>query len=274
MPGVPSSEVLNSPNAARIYDYALGGHHNFAVDREFAERMWADTGYSPLIYRLNRSFLRRAVRFMLARGVDQFLDLGSGIPTVGNVHEIAHGSAPEAHVVYVDNEPVAAAHARRLLSNTRNATVVEADLRDVDSVLAHGETSGLLNLTRPVGLLMVAVLHFLPDGDDPAGIVARYRRALAAGGGYLALSHVTADGRQRGDARGGVEWYRQTTTPLLTRDAEEVRAILAGLELVEPGLVWTPLWRPDEGDHVPDMIEDSGVYAAVGVLGDTPGPAR
>jgi SAM-dependent methyltransferase len=262
---LPASIDVNRPNAARIYDYALGGSHNFAVDREFADQMWAATGYTPLGYQLNRSFLRRSVRFMLDAGIDQFLDLGSGIPTVGNVHEIAQQAKPDARVVYVDSEPVAFAHARYLLNGNTNATILHADLRDVDAVLSDPDTVRLLDFSRPIGLLMVAILHFVPGSDDPAGIVRRYRAALR-GGGYLALSHFTADGDQRGNVEDSKQWYQQTATPVLTRTADQIRTILDNAELVPPGLVWTPDWRAEPGDLIPEPIEDAALYAAVARL--------
>jgi SAM-dependent methyltransferase len=257
----PDSVDLSRPNAARIYDYALGGDHNFAVDREFADRMWSEPGYSTAGYKLNRSFLRRAVRFMVSQGIEQFLDLGSGIPTVGNVHEIAQAAGPQVHVVYVDNEPVAVAHARQLLADNDNAIMIDADLRDPDAVLHHPDTRRMLDFDRPLGVLFVACLHFVPD--DAATIVARYRNAMNAGG-YLALSHFTLDGHTTGDAAKAVQWYQQTTTPVVPRTAAELHAILAGAELVHPGLVWTPLWRPDGADPALENVADSGAYAAVG----------
>jgi SAM-dependent methyltransferase len=227
--------------------------------------MWAETGFTPLGYRLNRSFLRRAVRFMVDAGIDQFLDLGSGIPTVGNVHQIAQQANPLARVVYVDSEPVAFAHAQHLLNGNPCTTILHADLRDVDRVLTDPETVRLLDFSRPVGLLMVAILHFIPESDDPAGIVARYKSALT-GGGYLALSHFTADGNQHGNAESSKQWYQQTATPVLTRTADELRAIIGSADLVPPGLVWTPDWRPEEGDLIPDRIEDAALYAAVATI--------
>ena len=262
MDDLPDGVDLTRPNAARIYDYALGGAQNFAVDREFADRMWRETGFSPVPYRLNRSFLRRAVRFMTERGIDQFLDLGSGIPTVGNVHEIAQRANPASRVVYVDNEPVAYAHATRLLAGSDNVTMLQADLRDVDTVLNHPDTARLLDFTRPVGLLTVAIMHFIPDADDPAGILRRYRCALR-GGGFHALSHGTADGEPTFDGNRTVRMYQQTNTPGVLRTADQVRELLADTELVEPGLTWTAQWRPDESDPELARPEDAGLYAAV-----------
>jgi hypothetical protein len=243
-----------------MYDYMLGGSANFAADREAADAMLAAAGSSPAPARTNRSFLRRAVRLMLDNGIDQFLDLGSGIPTVGNVHEIAQAANPAARVVYVDNEPVAVHHAHQLLAGNDNAVMVEADLRDVDSVLIHPETARLLDFRRPVGVLMVAIFHFIPDADDPGRIVARYRAAMA-GGGYLAMSHFIENGEDR--ARRGAEAYRQTSTPVVGRTRAEFAGLFQGLPLVEPGVVFTPEWRPDGSDPPLESAAQSRILAAV-----------
>jgi SAM-dependent methyltransferase len=182
---------LDRPSAARVYDFYLGGFHNFAADREMgrqAVQMWPDL---PEIMRPNRGFLRRAVEFLVDARVRKFLDLGSGIPTVGNVHEVAQRRAPDTKVVYVDNDPVAVEHAQAILAGDDRTTVVHADLRDPDAVLGDPAIRALLDLSRPIAVLMVAVLHFVPDEDDPAGLVARFRDAVPAGS-YLALPR---DGR-------------------------------------------------------------------------------
>lgn len=259
----PSPTVdITVPNAARMYDYLLGGCHNFAIDRETAEKAMAAGRVSPLPARANRSFLRRAVRFMVGAGVDQFLDLGSGIPTVGNVHEIAQGINPAARVVYVDNEPIAVAHARQLLSGNASATMVSADLRDADTVLADPETRRLIDFDRPVGVLLVAVFHFIPDSDNPVGIVDRYLNAVQAGG-FLALSHYTEDGYtpdKRALAAAGRAAYG---TQVVGRGHAELKALLPGLELVPPGIVYTPEWRPDDQEPPVTNPADAEIYAAV-----------
>ena len=252
---------VTRPNAARMYDYMLGGSANFAADREAAEQMMAAGGTTTAPARLNRAFLRRAVRFMVEEGIDQFLDLGSGIPTAGNVHEIAQAANPDARVVYVDNEPVAVHHAKDLLAGNDNAVMVSGDLRNVHSVLANPDIRRLIDVTRPVGLLMVAIFHFIPDADRPAEIVAGYRRALT-GGGYLAISHFSDNGLVR--AREAATLYQRTATPVIARTHGEVAALLADTDLVEPGLVWTPEWRPDGGDPALGASSDSRIYAAVG----------
>lgn len=260
-PPTPTVDI-SMPNAARMYDYLLGGCHNFAIDRETAEKAMAAGRVSPLPARANRSFLRRAVRFMVDQGVEQFLDLGSGIPTVGNVHEIAQYAKPEAHVVYVDNEPIAVAHARQLLAGNPSAAIIGSDLRDVEVILNDPETRRLLDFDKPVGVLMVAVFHFIPDLDDPAGIIGRYLGALRAGG-YLALSHYTEDGytpEKRKLAAAGRAAYG---TQVVGRSRDELAGLMGGLEIVEPGVVYTPEWRPDDEQPIVGNPADAEIYAVV-----------
>ncbi|MBW4720235.1 SAM-dependent methyltransferase [Saccharothrix obliqua] len=247
---VPSSVDLNRPSAARMYDYFLGGSHNFAVDREAAkavERIYPGMSGAA---RANRSFLRRAVRHLLDRGVDQFLDLGSGIPTVGNVHEIAQQANPDARVVYVDVEPVAVAHSTALLANNPNATVIQADLRSPKSVLEDETARAVLDFDRPIGLLMVAVLHFVPDSDEPHNVVAEYREALPPGS-YLAISHGTLEGvplEGVEDTERVKAIYRRTDSPLVLRSRGEITAFFTGLDVIDPGVVPLSEWHPDSAD--------------------------
>ena len=260
----PEGIDITRPSAARVYDYYLGGFHNFAADRRMAEQamsMWPDL---PVLMRANRAFLRRAVRALTAAGVRQFLDLGSGIPTAGNVHVIAHEAAPDSRVVYVDNDPVAVAHSRAILDGDRRTTVLQADLRRPAEVLAEAELLGVLDLARPVGLLMLAVLHFVSDEDDPAGIVAGYRDEVAAGS-HLVVSHASSDQLPAELLASHRELYRRTPTPMTMRSRPEVAAFFDGLELVEPGLVQMPLWRPDGPDDVDDHPERFNAWVGVGV---------
>jgi hypothetical protein len=240
-----------------MYNYMLGGSVNFAVDREATDAMLAAGGATTAPARLNRAFLRRAVRFMTEQGVEQFLDLGSGIPAAGNVHEIA----PSARVVYVDNDPIAVHHAEELLVGKENATMINADLRDVDSVLRQAHR--LIDFSKPVGLLMVAIFHFIADTDRPAGIVSRYLRA-ATGGGYLAISHFSDNGIVQ--AREAATHYQRTTTPVVARSKAEIAAFLNETNLVEPGVVWTSDWRPDATDPVSGEPSDARIYAGVGAI--------
>jgi hypothetical protein len=262
---LPTTMEIDKPNAARIYDYMLGGSHNFEVDRTFAEDMMAATNSTPRSYRMNRSFLRRAVKFMVDDGIDQFLDLGSGIPTVGNVHEIAQAINPDVRVVYVDNELVAVSHSRRMLADNPNAVMIDADLRDSRAVLGHPQTQRMLDFTRPIGLLMVAIFHFIPDRDRPVEIVERYRAALR-GGGFLAMSHFTGDDQAVTLAANGTHWYQQTANPLVMRTRTEFEALLTDVELIPPGVSWVQQWRSDNSDPELEIPSESAIYAAVGRL--------
>ena len=258
----PDGVDVERPSAARVYDYYLGGLHNFAADRAMAATAVADWPELPRIMQANRAFLRRAVRYLVAQGIDQFLDIGSGIPTVGNVHEVAQAGCPDARVVYVDIDPVAVAHSRALLADDPRTGIVQADLVDVDGVLGDPVTRSLLDLSRPVGLLVVALLHFVGDERRPAEVLARYREALAPGS-HLVISHASADGApDRAD--GHQSLYRRTATPMTMRTRAEVAGLLDGFTLVEPGLVFLPQWRPDDPSAPLVAPERFTGYAAVG----------
>ncbi|GAA4840121.1 SAM-dependent methyltransferase [Saccharopolyspora rosea] len=259
----PDGVDLDRANAARVYDYYLGGNHNFAADRELAEQaiaLWPDL---PLIMQANRAFLRRAVEFCATEGIRQFLDLGSGIPTVGNVHEVAQAVAPDSRVVYVDNESVAVASSRSMLRGNPRAATAWADLRDPEAVLGSPEVAALLDLSRPVALLMVAVLHFVLDDDHPASIVARYRDALAPGS-YLVVSHATSEGRPDMVESHEELYRRRTSTPLTMRSRAQVTAFFAGFDLVDPGVVLLPQWRPDSSEDTGGPPERFSGLAGVG----------
>jgi hypothetical protein len=260
---VPSGVDQVMPNAARVYDYWLDGAHNFAADRALADKIQQVLPGIRDAIRVHRAFLRRAVQFLVDSGIRQFLDVGSGIPTVGNVHEIAQRANPECRVVYVDKESVAVAHSELLLAGNDRAAVIQADLRDVEKILDHPQTKRLLDLDQPVGLLMLAVLHFVPDSWDPAGIVARYRDRLASGS-YVTLSHATTDGSPAGLAE-ALRFYEQTPEPMYLRGYDEVLRLFAGFELVESGLVGCAFWRPSgPGDSCNSTEMNALAYAGVG----------
>lgn len=240
----PPGVDVNVPSAARIYDYSLGGAHNFAADRLAARELFAAYPDAPLVGRANRAFLQRAVRFCQEEGISQFLDLGSGIPTVGNVHEAAQKLDPDCRVVYVDNEPVAVAHTLQLLESVPGTAVVQADIRDVSAVLGASQTRELLDFSQPVALMMVAVLHYVSPHEDVSALVNRYTAALAPGS-LLVISHTTEDPRPEVAAAIRAV-FNKTPTPVTHRNREEVTALFNGLELVEPGVVWTPQWRPED----------------------------
>jgi S-adenosyl methyltransferase len=242
------------PNAARMYDYYLGGAHNFPADRQLGEQARTVLPCVNMVARLNRSFLRRAVVFMVEQGITQFLDLGSGIPTVGNVHEIAQGRNPDARVVYVDYEPIAVAHSELILAEVPNAAVVGADIRQPEAILDSKPVRELLNLDEPIGLLMVGVLLFIPDSDDPGGLVRTYREVCAPGS-YLALSHITddeADPLTREQVHQLVEVYQAANEHIYLRDRKTFTDWFDGTELVDPGVTLLADWRPDGGDG-PDV---------------------
>jgi hypothetical protein len=256
----PTTVDLERPNAARVYDYLLGGACNFEHDREFAEKLLATIPEAREVARRNRAFLRRAVRFCVANGIRQFLDIGSGIPTVGNVHEIAQREAPDCRVVYVDSEAVAVAHSELILEGNEHAGAAQANLLDVDGVLGAEPVRRLLDLDQPIAVLMAAVLHFVPDSANPRAAVARYVGTMASGS-YLVLSHAAQVDLQRSQA--GWKMYENTTTPGGGRTREQVAEFMAGTELVAPGVVWLSEWRPEPLDDVTAPERSIG-FAAVG----------
>jgi hypothetical protein len=246
-----------------MYDYLLGGKDNYAADREAVEEVVRHAPDTPFMARENRAFLRRAVRFLAASGIRQFIDIGSGLPTQGNVHEIAHQVAPDARVVYVDVEPVVLVHGRALLAGTPQVTVIQGDARRPGEILAHPEVTGLIDFDRPVAVLMLAVLHFIGDGDDPPGIVARLRDAVAPGS-YLAVSHVTGDFDADSRVRDAGAVYERATYQITLRRRADVARLFDGFELVDPGLTTLSMWRPDPGTTVPPRADRQWCYAGVG----------
>ncbi len=257
---VPEGVDTGKPSAARLYDYLLGGGHNFAADRALAEKFLQAQPNARTIARLNRAFLRRSVLFMMDNGIRQFLDLGSGIPTVGNVHEIAQKADPETHVVYVDFEEVAVAHSQLILEDDPRAAIIQEDMINAADVLKAAEDSGLIDFTRPVGMLTAGVFHFVPPEADPQAVVAAYRDAVPAGS-YLAISQFTQD-LQPEEMAGVVEVMKKSQNPMFPRTKTEIEGLFDGFELVEPGIVPSPLWRP-EGTNTDDP-DKAGIYAAVG----------
>ncbi|RCW43925.1 S-adenosyl methyltransferase [Halopolyspora algeriensis] len=259
---LPKDVDLEKPSAARCYDYYLGGAHNFAVDRELARQVVAMVPQTKALAQDNRAFLRRAVRYCVDRGIRQFLDIGSGIPTAGNVHEVAQEIAPEARVVYVDNEPVAVAHSRSILDGNEYADVVQADLVDAAEILDSPQAKQLLNFDEPIAVLMVALFHFVPDSAQPKRIIGQYSERMAPGS-YLGLSHLTQDDFPE-DAQGAIDLYANSSNPMTMRSRAEVTDLLSDFELVDPGVVYLPEWRPDSPEDVWEQPELSMGYAALG----------
>lgn len=247
---VPEGVDLDRPNPARIYDWFLGGTTNWAIDREFGAKAVATFPMVRTMARVGREFLGRGVRYLASQGITQFLDLGSGVPTAGNVHEIADSVRPGSRCVYVDNEPVAVAHSRVLLERqgdpARHA-VVHGDLRHVDDIWERALATGVLDPAKPIGLIVVNVLYFFSDEDGPHEFLARYRELLPSGS-YLLSSHLTEDGvpQEGASERAQVrQQYQSSSASLHLRTREEFTRFFDGFELVEPGVEWVPRWRPE-----------------------------
>jgi hypothetical protein len=245
-----------------MYDYYLGGKDNLAADRAAADLVLDRAPEVREIAVANRAFLVRVVRYLAGElGITQFLDVGTGIPTAPNVHEVARAARAGARVVYADNDPVVLARARALLAGTGDTVIIDADLRDPAGIIE--QAAATLDLARPAALLLVAVLHFIPGADDPAGIVRTLSAALAPGS-YVAVSHGTTDFHPAEVTSAAARAYEAATGPLVLRPREEITAILGGLELEPPGLVQAPLWRPDGQPPEPGSIRDIGIYGALG----------
>ena len=239
----------DQPHPARVYDYLLGGKDNFAADRAAAEAGLRANPNSRIPPRENRAFLGRAVRYLAGEaGISQFLDIGTGIPTSPNVHEVAQAAEPAARIVYVDNDPIVLTQARALLTTgpEGRTAYIDADLRDIDAILDSAELQRTLDLSKPVGLLLIAVMHFIPDEDDPWALAARLLAALPSGS-YLALSHLTGDFDPAAWA-GVVAVYRRSGVTMQVRPKPDVERFFAGLDLIDPGVVSLPQWRPDPSD--------------------------
>ena len=236
----------------------------YATRAAFRDAVIAAMPLTRFAARANRAFPGRAVRFLAAEaGIRQFLDIGCGIPAAGSTHEVAQAATPDSRVVYVDNDPIVHVHANALLTGTGTTGIVLADLRDPAAILAHPGLRELIDFTRPVALLLVAILHFIKDEEDPAAIVASLRDALP-NGSYLVLSHGTQDFHPPGGADTAADGYKNATAPLVLRTHEQVSAFFDGFGLLEPGLVQAPLWRPDGRRPRPRDLEKIGIYAGVG----------
>ena len=257
----PQGLDVTIPNVARIYDWLLGGKDNFAADREAGQRLLAAVPDAAKAARANRAFLGRAVRFLAEEaGIRQFLDIGTGLPTQGNVHEIAQATDPRARVVYCDNDPIVVTHANALLANNLTVAASQADLRDPDFLFTLPLAHPLLDTSQPMAVLLVAVLHFLSDSDDPWALVERIKRKLAPGS-YVVISHVTGDEMPAESARAAAEVYQGASAPGVARSREEIARFFTGLDLVEPGLVEVSAWRPPPLDHRP---RPAVLYAGIG----------
>lgn len=249
---------------ARMYDYYLGGRDNYEVDRDAAERIISALPSIRDGARANRAFLRRAVHTIVAEhGIRQILDIGTGIPTSPNTHEVAQAVESTTRVVYVDNDPIVAVHAQARLTGVGNTAFIPGDARRLDEILRRAEGDGLIDFSRPVGVLLVALLHFITDAQDPAALVARLREALPAGS-YLVISHATRDRATAENVEPLSELldvYRHATASLSLRTHEQVLGFFEGFDLIDPGLVSVSSWRREPASTEPEFI---GIYGGVG----------
>ncbi|MEU2428108.1 SAM-dependent methyltransferase [Streptomyces sp. NPDC007861] len=254
----PSEVDIDTPSIARVYDYWIGGTHNFPVDRALASRVSDANPVLARTLRANRAFLRRAVRELSALGIRQFLDIGSGIPAEGNVHDVALAAHPDSTVVYVDIDPVAVAHGRAILADEPRAAVFQGDLHKPREILDAQDTRRLIDFDRPVALILAAVLHFVPDGDDPRALVEQYTDRLVPGS-HLVISHAGAETVPR-TAPEAAERYRGAVSEVIWRDTAELTALFAGHSLLAPGVVRAPAWRPEPGEQPdPELAMLAGV---------------
>lgn len=251
---------LRSASVARIFDYYLGGAHNFAVDRELADAAARLMPELPRMTQLYRGFLTRALRHLVGQGIAQFLDLGSGLPTVGGSAEVARRLDPSTRVVHVDIDPAVIAHGRHLLDSV-DAAMVLGDVCEPDAVLDHPQTRRLLDLDRPVGLLMVGVLDFVAVDVDLRAVMARYRERIAPGS-HVVLTHSAGAGDE--DYLRTRQLYRDHTIDFHPRSGPEVTELLAGFELAEPGVVDVSSWRPEAVEDLDEHPERRAVHVAVG----------
>jgi hypothetical protein len=256
----PAEIDIERPSPARVYDYLLGGALNFAADRAMAEQAIATMPWVVDLAKYNRAFLVRAVRFCVSAGVRQFIDLGSGMPSVRSVHEVARGIDRGCRVVYVEREPVAVTHSKLILSAVENADVVGADMCDVQTVLKDPVTAELIDFSQPVGVIMASSLHYVLDPDLAVETVRGYLDAVVPDS-YFVLSHIT-DSRDVGsdEVNALVELSKSTSAAGVARPREWIETLLAGLDVVDPGLVYTSQWRPD---HPMKLVTDLPAHASL-----------
>jgi len=244
---VPQGIDPTTPNVARMYDYVLGGKDNYAADRELAGHLIASIPDGVEALRANRRFLGRAVSYVAEQGIDQFIDLGAGLPNAGNVHEIAQSVHPHARVVYVDIDPIVIAHARALLAADDRTAAVQADMRAAETVLSSEAVARLIDFDRPVGVIFNAMLHFVTDDEDPVGIVGAFTEHMAPGS-HLVISHSTVDDRPADLVEIIESAYKKASAPMVFRTYDGVLRLFNGLTLVEPGLVKVNRWHADAAE--------------------------
>jgi O-methyltransferase involved in polyketide biosynthesis len=252
-PRVPEGVDVTHPSIARIYDYLLNGKDNFAVDRAAAEKLMESRLDPKRLSLANRGFLRRAVRFLAQQGISQYLDLGSGLPTSPSVHEVARDVLPGARVVYVDHDPIVVAHNDALLATRDGIVTIRGDVRDPDAVLAHAGLARCLDFKQPVAMLLLGVLHFISNDEDAPGIIARFRERMAPGS-YVTMSVGTSDGADPEMLSEATQTYAGARMPFTLRSRDQIVDLFEGFDLVDPGLVSLPEWRPEfNTDRTPLM---------------------
>ena len=259
----PDEIEAEKPSAARIYDYLLGGYHNFEADRVVAERFRELLPEMPLYMQANRAFLRRVVGYLVGQGIDQFLDIGSGIPTVGNVHEAAQAINPASRVVYVDIDPVAVRQSEEILKGNANAIALYGDVRQPETIVEHPDVRRVLDFDKPVAVLLMAILLFVNEDEIAGRSVGVLRDALAPGS-YIAVSHPTDDNLPQDQVERARNLYAASGNPVNIRSFAQIKRFFDGLELVEPGLVYVSQWRPEEDNDLFDQPASSGYYGSVG----------
>jgi O-methyltransferase involved in polyketide biosynthesis len=237
------------PSSARIYDYLLGGKDHYPADRAVAESMIAQLPNVRQAVQWNRAFLRRVVHYLIHEaGIRQIIDIGAGLPTSGNTHEIALAADPQARVVYVDHDPVVLAHARDMLQGVGNAAIIQQDLFSPDKILADPGLIELIDFSQPVAVLLLSILHFVPDSADPADLIAQLLAPFPAGS-HVAISHATPD--TVAEVSDVQSVFDEATEQARVRTRAEIAKLVAGLDIIEPGLAWPPEWRPDPGTEIP-----------------------
>jgi S-adenosyl methyltransferase len=253
------------PSTARMYDYYLGGKDNYPADRKAAEHVMAmmPPGTIRTAALQNRAFLGRAIRYLVSElGIHQFIDIGTGLPTMNSVHEVAQAIDTDCRVVYVDHDPIVLAHARDLLHGIEHTTILRHDLRDPEEIFADPGLREVLDLGKPVAVLLIAILHFISDEEDPRALIGRLFDALPAGS-CLVISHATADSFAELDS--AIEVYKNATSTMYNRSRQEVEALFEGLDLVEPGVVWLPQWHPEAETGLADDPGQSLCWCGVAV---------
>ncbi|MFW5417800.1 SAM-dependent methyltransferase [Nocardiopsis sp. CNT-189] len=261
-PGAPDGIDTTVPSPARLYDYYLGGKNNYAVDREMGDRIMQALPETRQSAVANRMFLVRAVEYLCEQGIDQFVDIGSGLPTQDPVHEVARRRHPRARVVYVDHDPAVRVHAEALLADDPELTgVVQADMLDPEAIYTHPDLVSRIDLDRPVGLLMLAVLHFVTDDKEPRALLRRHLGFLAPGS-HLAITHAESDTHPE---RAGYasKAYRSTSGNLRVRTQEEIKGLFADVAPVPPGVVHLADWRPraDQPHYTSEQVSGLGGVA-------------